>query len=92
MAQEHTALTVAHEQLKIAAEKLHLDKGIYEILRRPKRAILVSVTIKMDDHSIGVFDGCRVQHWDCRLCPSGFNPSGISLWFGTKSGISFSRA
>jgi len=64
VAQEHTALTVAQEQLKLAAEKLHLDKGIYEILKRPKRSILVSVTIKMDDHSIGVFDGFRVQHWD----------------------------
>ena len=64
MAQEHTALTVALEQLKIAAEKLKLNKGLHEILKHPKRAILVSVTIKMDDHSIGVFDGCRVQHWD----------------------------
>ena len=64
MVQEHTALMVAQEQLDIAAEKLHLDKGIHEILKRPKRSILVSVTIKMDDHSIGVFDGCRVQHWD----------------------------
>ena len=64
MAQEHTALTVAHEQLQLAAEKLNLDKGVYEILKRPKRSIMVSVTIKMDDHSIGVFDGCRVQHWD----------------------------
>ena len=62
--QEHTALTVAHEQLKLAAEKLHLDKGLQEILMRPKRSIRVSVTIKMDDCSIGVFDGCRVQHWD----------------------------
>jgi len=62
--EEHTALTVAHEQLKLAAEKLHLDKGIHEILKRPKRAIMVSVTIKMDDCSIGVFDGYRVQHWD----------------------------
>ncbi len=64
MLDEHTALTVAQEQLKLASEKLHLDKGIYEILKRPKRSIMVSVTIKMDDHSIGVFDGCRVQHWD----------------------------
>jgi len=64
MAQEHTALTVAQEQLKIAAEKLRLDKGLHEIIKRPKRSILVSVTIKMDDHSIGVFNGCRVQHWD----------------------------
>src|SRR4030067_1481235 len=62
--EKHTALPLAHEQLDIAAEKLHLDKGIHEILKRPKRSILVSVTIKMDDCSIGVFDGCRVQHWD----------------------------
>jgi glutamate dehydrogenase/leucine dehydrogenase len=64
MSHEPTALTVAQEQLKLAAEKLHLDKGLTEILKRPKRAIMVSVTIKMDDCSIGVFDGCRVQHWD----------------------------
>ena len=64
VAEEHTALTVAHEQLKIATEKLHLDRGIHEILKHPKRSIQVSVTIKMDDCSIGVFDGCRVQHWD----------------------------
>lgn len=64
LSQEQTALTVALEQLKIASEKLRLDKGIYEILKHPKRSIMVSVTIKMDDRSIGVFDGCRVQHWD----------------------------
>ncbi len=64
MAHEHTALTVAQEQLKLAVEKLHLEKGLYEILKRPKRSLMVSVTIKLDDHSIGVFDGCRVQHWD----------------------------
>jgi len=62
----HTALTVALEQLKMAAEKLELDPGIYEMLKKPKRAITVSVTIKMDDCSIGVFNGCRVQHWDVR--------------------------
>jgi glutamate dehydrogenase/leucine dehydrogenase len=64
MAQEHTALTVALEQLNIAAEKLNLDRGIHAILKQPKRSIMVSVTIKMDDCSIGVFNGCRVQHWD----------------------------
>ena len=64
MAQEHTALTVALEQLKIAAEKLELDPGTHAILKQPKRSIMVSVTIEMDDCSIGVFNGCRVQHWD----------------------------
>jgi glutamate dehydrogenase (NAD(P)+) len=62
----HTALTVAQEQLKIAVEKLKLDPGLHEILRKPKRSIMVSVTIKMDDGSIGVFDGIRVQHWDVK--------------------------
>jgi len=32
----HTALTVALEQLKMAAEKLELDPGIHEILKNPK--------------------------------------------------------
>jgi len=62
----HTALTVALEQLKMAAEKLELDPGIHEILKKPKRSLVVSVTIKMDDCSISVFNGCRVQHWDVR--------------------------
>jgi glutamate dehydrogenase (NAD(P)+) len=62
----HTALTVAQEQLKLAAEKLELDPGIHEILKNPKRSIRVSVTIKMDDCTIGVFNGCRVQHWDVK--------------------------
>jgi glutamate dehydrogenase/leucine dehydrogenase len=58
------ALTVALDQLKIASEKLRLDKGLFNILKEPKRAIIVSVTIKKDDDSIGVFKGIRVQHWD----------------------------
>jgi glutamate dehydrogenase (NAD(P)+) len=63
----HTALTVALEQLKMAAEKLELDPGIHEILKKTQKiTLIVSVTIKMDDCSIGVFNGCRVQHWDVR--------------------------
>jgi glutamate dehydrogenase (NAD(P)+) len=62
----HTALTVAQEQLKLAVEKLELDPGIHELLRKPKRSLIVSVTIKMDDGTIGVFDGIRVQHWDVK--------------------------
>jgi glutamate dehydrogenase (NAD(P)+) len=52
----------------MTAEKLELDLGIHEILKKPKRSLIVTVTIKMDDCSIGVFNGCRVQHWDVR-CP-----------------------
>jgi glutamate dehydrogenase (NAD(P)+) len=62
----HTALTVAQEQLKLAVEKLGLNVGLHEILKKPKRSLMVSVTIKMDDGTIGVFDGIRVQHWDVK--------------------------
>ena len=66
MAEEHTALTVALEQLKLAAKKLRLDPGIHKMLSQPKRSILVSIDIRMDDCSVGVFNGVRVQHWDVR--------------------------
>ncbi|MBK5132897.1 Glu/Leu/Phe/Val dehydrogenase [Candidatus Bathyarchaeota archaeon] len=62
----HKVLTNALDQLKLASEKLGLDKSIYEILKEPKRSILVSVTIKNDDKTIGVFQGIRVQHWDVK--------------------------
>ncbi|MGQ9545328.1 MAG: Glu/Leu/Phe/Val family dehydrogenase [Candidatus Bathycorpusculaceae bacterium] len=63
---EQTALDTALEQLKIAAEKLNLDPGIHELLKHPKRSLIVSVTIKMDNGGIGTFTGCRVQHNDAR--------------------------
>lgn len=63
---EQTALSVACEQLRIAAEKLELDPGIHEMLKHPKRSLIVSITIRMDDGKIAVFNGCRIQHWDAR--------------------------
>jgi len=61
-----TALSVALEQLTIAAERLKLDSGLREMLANPKRSLIVSISVKMDDGSISVFSGCRVQHWDAR--------------------------
>jgi glutamate dehydrogenase/leucine dehydrogenase len=66
MARTQTALTVALEQLKIAAERLELDSGLREMLANPKRSLIVSISVKMDDGNIKVFNGCRVQHWDAR--------------------------
>jgi glutamate dehydrogenase (NAD(P)+) len=62
MAETQTALSVALEQLRIAAGKLNLDLGIHEMLKRPKRSLIVSITMKMDNGETGVFTGCRVQH------------------------------
>ncbi|MGD0979409.1 MAG: Glu/Leu/Phe/Val dehydrogenase [Candidatus Bathyarchaeia archaeon] len=66
MAGTQTALAVALEQLKIAADKLKLDSGLRAMLANPKRSLIVSISVKMDDGNINVFTGCRVQHWDAR--------------------------
>jgi len=62
----YSALDTALEQLRIAAEKLELDPGLHEMLKYPKRTLVVSVNIKMDDGSVKTFMGCRVQHNDAR--------------------------
>jgi glutamate dehydrogenase/leucine dehydrogenase len=66
MGKSQTALEVALEQLEIAAEKLKLEPEIHEMLKYPKRSLIVSITVKMDNGCTGVFRGCRVQHWDAR--------------------------
>ncbi len=46
----------------IAAKKLNLDPGIWKVLRYPQREIIVHIPVAMDDGSIEVFTGYRVQH------------------------------
>src|SRR5712664_2219855 len=53
---------IANKQFARAAEHLKLDLGVREILAKPKRQLIVSVPTKMDDGSIRVFEGYRVQH------------------------------
>jgi glutamate dehydrogenase len=50
--------------LQIAGEKLNLDPGVHELLKRPMRSIIVNVPTTMDDGSIRVFTGYRVQYND----------------------------
>ena len=45
-----------------AAERLQLDDGERELLRRPWRELEVSVPVRMDDGRIKVFAGYRIQH------------------------------
>lgn len=49
-------------QFERAAEHLGLDNGSREVLRNPKRQLIVSIPVKMDDGSVRVFRGYRVQH------------------------------
>ncbi|HEY6272200.1 MAG TPA: Glu/Leu/Phe/Val dehydrogenase [Terriglobales bacterium] len=45
-----------------AAQKLNLDEGLWKILRYPTREIIVHIPVAMDNGSIEVFTGFRVQH------------------------------
>ncbi|WP_440952895.1 Glu/Leu/Phe/Val family dehydrogenase [Methanococcoides sp. FTZ1] len=56
----------ARKQLKKCADILELDEGIHEILRNPMREMHVSLPIRMDDGSVKVFQGFRVQYNDAR--------------------------
>jgi len=48
--------------LNEAARTMQLDGNILNRLKSPKRALVVSVPIRLDDGSIRVFEGFRVQH------------------------------
>ena len=53
---------IAQRQFDTAAERIGLDDGMREVLRNPKRQLIVSVPTLMDDGSVKVFEGFRVQH------------------------------
>jgi glutamate dehydrogenase (NAD(P)+) len=53
---------IAQRQFDTAAEKIGLDDGMREVLRNPKRQLVVSIPTLMDDGSVKVFEGFRVQH------------------------------
>ena len=56
------AWDVAQRQFDLAAERLDLSPGLRKVLREPKRELTVHFPVKMDDGSVEVFTGYRVQH------------------------------
>ncbi len=57
---------VAQEQIDRAGKKLNLDPNLLELLKHPKRELHVNFPVKMDDGSVKVFTGYRVQYNDAR--------------------------
>lgn len=54
------------EVLEQAATLLNLEEKDYVVLKHPERELKVSVPVEMDDGSVKVFDGYRVQHSSSR--------------------------
>ena len=53
---------IATKQFDTAASYLKLEAWLHDVLKAPKRQLIVSIPTKMDDGSIHVFEGYRVQH------------------------------
>ncbi len=57
---------IAQQQLDEAAKILGLDPGTHAALREPMRELHVSLPVRMDDGTVKVFKGFRVQYNDSR--------------------------
>jgi glutamate dehydrogenase (NAD(P)+) len=91
------AYQTALEQLDLVAEHLQLEPGVHALLRHPKRELTVSFPVKMDDGSLHVFHGYRVQH-NTSLGPSKggirYHPEvrleevrALAMWMTWKCGL-----
>ncbi|WP_415063135.1 Glu/Leu/Phe/Val family dehydrogenase [Bdellovibrio sp.] len=52
----------AIQTLEEASKIINCDPNVLERLKRPRRCITVSVPVRMDDYSVKVFTGYRVQY------------------------------
>ena len=62
VAAQINAWEVAQRQFDLAADRLDLDPGMRLVLREPRREFTVHFPVHMDDGSVQVFTGYRVQH------------------------------
>lgn len=60
--EESNAYAMAVRQLEEAAHYLNLDRSMLEVLKHPRRELIVNFPVKMDDGSVRVFTGFRVHH------------------------------
>ncbi|MCK4373404.1 MAG: Glu/Leu/Phe/Val dehydrogenase, partial [candidate division Zixibacteria bacterium] len=91
------AFEMAQTQFDNVADTLGLDTSVRELLRNPLREYQFSIPIRMDDGTIKVFRGFRVQHNDARgPCKGGirFHPAetidtvrALSMWMTWKCAV-----
>ena len=83
--------------LKNAASILKLDPSTVEVLSKPERALIVSIPVRMDDGTLKVFTGYRVQHNTARGPGKGgirYHPKvsleeveSLSYWMAVKNAV-----
>ncbi|MGB9861840.1 MAG: Glu/Leu/Phe/Val family dehydrogenase [Candidatus Bipolaricaulaceae bacterium] len=88
---------IAQRQLDEAAKILGLERGMHELLRWPMREFHVRIPVRMDDGSVRVFEGFRVQYnWARGPCKGGirFHPEetfdtvrALAAWMTWKTAV-----
>jgi glutamate dehydrogenase (NAD(P)+) len=71
MSNELNPFEIAQRQLDESAELLGLDEGTHQLLRWPLRELQVTIPVRMDDGTVKVFHGYRVQYNDARGATKG---------------------
>jgi glutamate dehydrogenase len=66
MNKSYNPFSMAQQQFDHAASLLGLEQSVQDLLRYPMREYHFSIPVRMDDGSIRVFRGFRVQHNDAR--------------------------
>ncbi len=97
MAEIINAFEMAQSQFDHVAGLLGLDPQVAEMLRWPNREFKFMIPVRMDDNTIRVFFGYRVQHNDARGPAKGgirFHPSetldtvrALAMWMTWKTAV-----
>ena len=59
---ENVLLDTALQEFYGAADEMGLSERLISILSHSERMVKVSIPVEMDDGSVNVYDGYRVQH------------------------------
>jgi glutamate dehydrogenase (NAD(P)+) len=97
MAETINAFKMAQTQFDHVAGLLNLDPQVAEVLRWPAREFKFQVPVRMDDGTLRLFFGYRVQHSDARGPAKGgirFHPSetldtvrALAMWMTWKTAV-----
>ena len=88
---------MAVKQLENVAKLINLEKDLLEVLKRPQRELTVYIPVKMDNGTVKVFRGYRVQHNNARgPCKGGirYHPNvsidevrALAMWMTWKTAV-----
>lgn len=97
MATKPNAFENAQKQFDKVAEYLSLDPATRELLRQPMREYHFAIPVRMDDGTVRIFRGFRIQHSDARgPCKGGirFHPQetvdtvrALGMWMTWKCAV-----